>query len=84
VCTTEKLIKRYGDLDGELHVIDLRRDVGSGLGIDLAGNRNLDTMSVFVAGIHPSSVVARDGRIRIGDELLEVRFFAPGLFQTVI
>lgn len=30
-------------------------------------------MSVFVAGIQPESVAAKDGRIEIGDELLEVK-----------
>ena len=70
----DKIAKRYGDLDGELHVVDLKYDVTSGLGIDLAGNRNLDTMSVFVVGIHPESIVALDGRIHVGDELLEVAF----------
>jgi hypothetical protein len=29
-------------------------------------------MSVFVAGIKPDSVAAKEGRIEIGDELLEV------------
>ena len=29
-------------------------------------------MSVFVAGVQPDSVAARDGRIQVGDELLEV------------
>ena len=53
-------------------MVDLNCDVSSGLGVDLAGNRNLDTMSVFIAAIHPNGTVAGDGRIHIGDELLEV------------
>jgi len=65
-----------------LHVVDLNCDVTGGLGIDLAGNRSLDTMSVFVAGIHPNSAVARDGRIRVGDELLEVCLLGHHCFNS--
>jgi len=65
-------VKRYGELDGELHMVKLRVEPSVNLGLDLAGNSRLDTMSVFVAGIHPDSPVAHDGRIRVGDELLEV------------
>jgi PDZ domain len=53
-------------------VVDFTCDVSTGLGVNLAGNRNLDKMSVFIAAIHPNGAVARDGRIRVGDELLEV------------
>jgi len=49
-------------------------DPSVGLGLDLAGNSRLDTMSVFVAGIHPESPVAHDGRVHVGDELLEVEY----------
>ena len=44
----------------------------NGLGVSLAGNRDLGTMSVFVVGIKPDSPTAKDGRMRVGDELLEV------------
>jgi len=67
------MVKRYGELGGELHVVRLKVDPSVNLGLDLAGNSQLDTMSVFVAGIHPDSPVAHDGRIHVGDELLEVR-----------
>ena len=53
-------------------MVKLRVDPSVSLGLDLAGNSRLDTMSVFVAGIHPDSPVAHDGRIHVGDELLEV------------
>ena len=75
---SDKLVKQYGDLDGELHVVDLNRESTNGadtfLGIDLAGNRSLETMSVFVARILPNGLVSRDGRIHVGDELLEVGY----------
>lgn len=44
-----------------------------GLGLSLAGNRDRSRLSIFVVGLHPGGPAARDGRIRVGDELLEVR-----------
>lgn len=52
-------------------MVELQKD-SSGLGINLAGNRSLSTMSVFVVGIQPNSVAGQSGLIQIGDELLEV------------
>lgn len=45
----------------------------TGLGLSLAGNRDRSRMSVFVVGIDPNGAAGRDGRILVGDELLEVR-----------
>lgn len=68
---SESLQEKYGELNGVLHVVELPRS-GGGLGISLAGNKDRSTMSVFVAGIQPESIAARDGRVQVGDELLEV------------
>ena len=71
----EKVLRMYGELNGDLHVVELDRgeNCGAGsIGLCLAGNRDLATMSVFVVGYQPGSIAANDGRIRIGDELLEV------------
>jgi len=62
----------YGELNGDLHLVELDRGQQCSIGLCLAGNRDLATMSVFVVGYQPGSVAANDGRIRIGDELLEV------------
>ncbi|KAI0215440.1 Multiple PDZ domain protein [Lamellibrachia satsuma] len=67
----EKIIKTYGDLNGELHLVEFERS-GNGLGLSLAGNKDLSMMSVFIVGIQQDSPVAHDGRIRVGDELLEI------------
>jgi len=67
----DKVLRMYGELNGDLHMVELDRGVSS-IGLCLAGNRDLAKMSVFVVGYHPGSVAANDGRIRIGDELLEV------------
>lgn len=45
----------------------------TGLGLSLAGNRDRSRMSVFVVGIDPNGAAGRDGRLLVGDELLEVR-----------
>ena len=73
MCIAEKIVKKYGELGGQLHLVELEKDsAGNGLGLSLAGNRDLACMSVFVVGVQPHSPVANDGRIRVGDELLEV------------
>nr|KAF6507055.1 hypothetical protein HJG63_014941 [Rousettus aegyptiacus] len=67
----EKIRQRYADLPGELHIIELEKDK-NGLGLSLAGNKDRSRMSIFVVGINPEGPAATDGRIRIGDELLEI------------
>uniref|UniRef100_A0A672NPB0 PDZ domain-containing protein n=1 Tax=Sinocyclocheilus grahami TaxID=75366 RepID=A0A672NPB0_SINGR len=67
--------QRYGSLPGELHMFDL--DCGShdsGLGLCLSGNRDgaRGRMSVYVSEIKPDGAAAADGRVRVGDELLEI------------
>ncbi|XP_036032967.1 inaD-like protein isoform X1 [Onychomys torridus] len=67
----KKIRQRYADLPGELHIIELEKDK-SGLGLSLAGNKDRSRMSIFVVGINPEGPAAADGRMRIGDELLEI------------
>lgn len=68
---SEKVNQRYGSLPGILHMIELEKG-RTGLGLSLAGNRDRSRMSVFVVGIDPNGAAGRDGRIVVGDELLEV------------
>uniref|UniRef100_A0A3P9MDM1 Multiple PDZ domain crumbs cell polarity complex component n=1 Tax=Oryzias latipes TaxID=8090 RepID=A0A3P9MDM1_ORYLA len=63
--------RRYGSLPGVLHMIELEKGK-TGLGLSLAGNRDRSRMSVFVVGIDPNGAAGRDGRILVGDELLEI------------
>lgn len=72
---TENIIQRYGSLPGVLHMIELEKGK-TGLGLSLAGNRDRSRMSVFVVGIDPNGAAGRDGRMGVGDELLEVRSLA--------
>ncbi|XP_067846366.1 inaD-like protein isoform X2 [Heptranchias perlo] len=67
----QKIRQKYGDLPGDLHIIELEKDK-NGLGLSLAGNKDRSRMSIFVVGINPEGPAGKDGRVRIGDELLEV------------
>lgn len=70
------MLQRYGSLTGKLHMIELEKDsTATGLGISLAGNNDGSRarMSVYVADIDPLGPAGLDGRIQVGDELLEVR-----------
>ncbi|XP_055924762.1 inaD-like protein isoform X2 [Argiope bruennichi] len=69
--TQKKIQKKYGDMKGELLLINLVKGSNK-LGLSLAGNKDRTKMSVFVCGMHPKGMAAKDGRIKIGDELLEV------------
>uniref|UniRef100_A0AAY4AM83 Multiple PDZ domain crumbs cell polarity complex component n=1 Tax=Denticeps clupeoides TaxID=299321 RepID=A0AAY4AM83_9TELE len=66
-----KIIQKYGTLPGVLHMIELEKG-RTGLGLSLAGNRDRSRMSVFVVGIDPCGAAGKDGRIVVGDELLEI------------
>ncbi|XP_025110172.1 multiple PDZ domain protein-like [Pomacea canaliculata] len=69
--TLKKLQRKYGDQAGTVQLIEFPRSK-SGIGLSLAGNKDRSVMSVFVAGIQPDSQAAKDGRIEVGDELLEI------------
>ncbi|XP_078263397.1 inaD-like protein isoform X3 [Rhinoraja longicauda] len=67
----QKIRQKYGDLPGDLHIIELEKDK-NGLGLSLAGNKDRSRMSIFVVGINPEGPAGKDGRVKIGDELLEI------------
>ncbi|GFO19020.1 multiple pdz domain protein, partial [Plakobranchus ocellatus] len=69
--TKKQVQKKYADLPGLVQLVELDRG-SAGMGLGLAGNKDRSKMSVFVAGIQPGSPAAWDGRIQVGDELLEV------------
>ncbi|XP_017281302.1 multiple PDZ domain protein [Kryptolebias marmoratus] len=71
----KKMLQRYGSLSGKLHMIELEKDSAAhGLGISLTGNKegSRARMSVYVADIEPHGPAGLDGRIQVGDELLEI------------
>ncbi|XP_014809431.1 PREDICTED: multiple PDZ domain protein isoform X2 [Calidris pugnax] len=67
----KKIMQRYGNLPGELHMIELEKG-RTGLGLSLAGNKDRSRMSVFIVGIDPNGAAGKDGRLHIADELLEI------------
>ncbi|XP_068175944.1 inaD-like protein isoform X2 [Antennarius striatus] len=67
----ERWCERYGELQGQLLCVELEKERQS-LGLSLAGNADRSRLSIFVVGLHPGGPAARDGRIRVGDELLEI------------
>ncbi|XP_016398127.1 inaD-like protein [Sinocyclocheilus rhinocerous] len=67
----EVIRQRYTDVPGELLIVELEKD-RNGLGLSLAGNRDRSCMSIFVVGITAGGPASRDGRIKVGDELLEI------------
>ncbi|XP_061873250.1 multiple PDZ domain protein isoform X2 [Colius striatus] len=67
----KKVMQRYGNLPGELHMIELEKG-RTGLGLSLAGNKDRSRMSVFIVGIDPNGAAGKDGRLQIADELLEI------------
>ncbi|XP_056222966.1 multiple PDZ domain protein isoform X1 [Seriola aureovittata] len=71
----KKMLQRYGSLSGKLHMIELEKDPAAhGLGISLSGDKDGSRarMSVYVADIDPEGPAGLDGRIQVGDELLEI------------
>ncbi|XP_045061262.1 inaD-like protein isoform X3 [Coregonus clupeaformis] len=67
----ERIRLRYGELCGELLCVELDKE-RQGLGLSLAGNRDRSCLSIFVVGISPGGPAAKNGSIRVGDELLEI------------
>ncbi|XP_075037890.1 inaD-like protein isoform X2 [Mixophyes fleayi] len=67
----ENIRQRYADLPGELQIVELEKEK-NGLGLSLAGNKDRSLMSIFVVAINPDGPAGRDGRIQVGDELLEL------------
>ncbi|XP_035631779.1 inaD-like protein isoform X1 [Oncorhynchus keta] len=67
----ERIRLRYGELCGELLCVELDKE-RHGLGLSLAGNRDRACLSIFVVGISPGGPAAKNGNIRVGDELLEI------------
>ncbi|XP_023811894.1 multiple PDZ domain protein-like isoform X2 [Oryzias latipes] len=71
----KKMLQRYGSLSGKLHMIELEKDPAvPGLGITLAGSKDGSRarLSVCVASVDPQGPTGLDGRIQVGDELLEI------------
>ncbi|KAL7855805.1 hypothetical protein AOLI_G00194090 [Acnodon oligacanthus] len=70
-----RMLQRYGSLPGQLKLVELNCSAHcSGLGLCVTGSRDRarGRMSVYVSEVQPEGAAAADGRIRVGDELLEI------------
>ncbi|XP_036439310.1 multiple PDZ domain protein [Colossoma macropomum] len=70
-----RILQRYGSLPGQLKLVELNCSTNrSGLGLCVTGSRDRarGRMSVYVSEVQPEGAAAADGRIRVGDELLEI------------
>lgn len=68
---TVKIQKKYHNLGHKVLMVVLEKD-RRGLGISLAGHKDRNRMAVFVCGLNPKGVAHKNGRLNIGDEILEV------------
>ncbi|XP_063075915.1 multiple PDZ domain protein [Engraulis encrasicolus] len=69
----KRMLQRYGSMPGELLMVELAQG-STGLGLQLVGNRHgsRSSTSIYVGDIDPDGAAAVDGRIHVGDELLEI------------
>lgn len=62
---------KYKGISGDIHVVELQKGSG-GLGLGLAGNKDKSLQGIYVIAVDPNGAAARDGRIRVSDEILEI------------
>lgn len=55
-----------------VYLVKLEKD-RRGLGISIAGHKDRNKMAVFICGLNPNGPAAKISRLKIGDEILEVR-----------
>ena len=70
-----RLIRQYEHLNGDVLLIDIKRnskEINEPLGLSLIGHRQEEKLAVFVCDIQPNSLLDRDNRLQIGDQLLQV------------
>ncbi len=71
--TLSEIRDKYSHLDGTVNIVQLKRQsLQENLGISLSGNLNLTKASVFICGIYGDTIAAKSGRLKLGDQILEV------------
>ena len=66
-------VERYSDFDGVVFQVVLNKG-RLGIGLSIAGGKGADTNHIFVIEVKPRGPADMDGRIRPGDEILEVLY----------
>ncbi len=69
--TAHKIQRKYNWFQGALVYVCLNKGT-NGLGISLSGHKDRARMNVFVCGMNPQGNAFRDGRMKVGDLILEV------------
>lgn len=62
---------KYKGISGDIHVVELQKG-SCGLGLGLAGNKDKSLQGIYVIAVDPNGAAAKDGRILVGDEILEI------------
>lgn len=77
--TPKKIQKRWAKhVSGELIKVDLERtttELGgmvTSLGISLAGHKDRSQMATYICGLNPNGLAAKNGKLCVGDELIEI------------
>ena len=72
-----------------VYQIDLQKPASGGLGISLVSTETQNQTGVFIRTITPGGVADQDGRLKVGDKILQVLIYLIlshttnfGLFQT--
>ena len=56
--------------------VDLKKPPGSNLGLSLIQGEKCNTSALLVRNLTPDGIAAIDGRLKVGDRLLQVRYSA--------
>ena len=81
VLSGDDALRLYAELSphGELHLVELRLDSRTEppprrrrLGLRLVGHKDPAAMGVFVGGVLVDTPAAMDGRVWVGDQLIQV------------
>ena len=59
------------ELDGQYYAVELSRG-GRGFGFSIRGGREFQSMPLFVLRIAVDGPAAADGRLRVGDQIVEI------------
>ena len=59
------------ELDDQYYAVELQRGA-RGFGFSIRGGREFHSMPLFVLRIAPDGSAAADGRIRVGDQIIEI------------